>query len=111
HGRDGPWNQPLRIGCFPAIGRLQAWSDQRKERESRYAELQARLGVRQQPVHRIALDTGHGGNRLGAACPIYHEHRIDEIVRAEPALARETPREAVATHPAHAAAWKFAQYP
>ena len=74
----------------------------RKQRQRRDSECMDRPGLLDQQVDAQAFDTGHGGDRFALAAALEYEHRIDEVIRADPGLAHQAAREVVTAHAAHA---------
>ena len=100
--------EPFGIPGFAAVEALDVARRHREQRQRRDAQLGERLGLAHQLIDRDPLDAGHALDRLAPRAALDDEHRIDEIVGAERALAHQPAREFVAAHAAHASAREFA---
>ena len=101
-GGHGARNQTAAVGRFASVGGFELLVDGGKKRERRDAQLQAGLGVLDQPVTGVAQNARHRPDRLGAAFAFDHEHRVDQVVGGQHVLAHQAARKIVAPHAAHA---------
>ena len=99
-------NQSLRVGGQFAVGGFQVGGNDREEGQYRYPQRAALFRHVQQLVDGVAMHARHraDGYRFtcGGAIVVMHEHRVDEVIRAQVRFLQHAPRKVmtpVAAHP------------
>jgi hypothetical protein len=98
-------HEPIRIIGFAGVQTLHRGIYHREYRHHRYPQLDALLGILEQPIQGFALHPRHGLHILDLVAAFQYKNRVNEIRWCEHMLTHQVSRKGIVTHAPHALVW------